>query len=186
MCKIKALASIVAEKQGASIVNRDRMWHYVEGLHNWDPIWPTHAIRIIPGPSSLWFDAKVVSNRNWTHRNVVLIGDALRTVHFSLGSGTRMAMQDAIVLHRGLVKHPDDVAAAFREFESLRRPASSAFQGAAAKSLDWYEKVASKMHLDPISFAYDYMRRTDQVSHDDLAERDPHFTKAFEALQQHA
>jgi predicted oxidoreductase len=47
----------VAEQSGASIVNRDRMWHYVEGLHNWDPIWPTHAIRIIPGPSSLWFDA---------------------------------------------------------------------------------------------------------------------------------
>ena len=45
---------------GASIVNRDRMWHYVEGIHNWDPIWPTHAIRIIPGPSSLWFDANGV------------------------------------------------------------------------------------------------------------------------------
>jgi anthraniloyl-CoA monooxygenase len=138
------------------------------------------------GNRSLWFDAKIVRNRNWTHRNVVLIGDALRTVHFSLGSGTRMAMQDAIALHRGVVKYPDDVAAVFREFESLRRPASSTFQSAAGKSLDWYENIASKMHLDPISFAYDYMRRTDQVSHDDLAARDPHFTKAFEALQQHA
>jgi predicted oxidoreductase len=47
----------IAEQAGASIVNRDRMWHYVEGIHNWDPIWPDHAIRIIPGPSSLWFDA---------------------------------------------------------------------------------------------------------------------------------
>jgi hypothetical protein len=47
----------ITENAGASIVNRDRMWHYVEGIHNWNPIWPNHAIRIIPGPSSLWFDA---------------------------------------------------------------------------------------------------------------------------------
>lgn len=138
------------------------------------------------GNRSLWFDAKIVRNKNWTHRNIVLLGDALRTVHFSLGSGTRMAMQDAIALHRGLVNHPDDVASTFRAFESSRRPASSTFQSAAGKSLDWYENIGSKMHLDPIGFAYDYMRRTDQVSHDDLAARDPHFTKAFEARQRHA
>jgi predicted oxidoreductase len=47
----------IAEEAGASLVNRDRMWHYVEGIHNWDPVWPNHAIRIIPGPSSLWLDA---------------------------------------------------------------------------------------------------------------------------------
>ena len=47
----------IAEDAGASVVNRDRMWHYVEGIHNWDPIWPDHAIRIMPGPSSLWLDA---------------------------------------------------------------------------------------------------------------------------------
>jgi anthraniloyl-CoA monooxygenase len=133
---------------------------------------------------SLWFGAKIVRNKNWTYRNIVLLGDALRTVHFSLGSGTRLAMQDAIALHSGLTMHPDDVAAAFREFENLRRPASSTFQSAAGKSLDWYESVASKMHLDPIRFAYDYMRRTDQVSHNDLTARDPHFTRAFEAVQQ--
>jgi anthraniloyl-CoA monooxygenase len=132
---------------------------------------------------SLWFEAKIVRNKNWAYRNIVLLGDALRTVHFSLGSGTRMAMQDAIALHQGLAKHPDDLEAAFREFESIRRPASSTFQEAADKSLDWYENIASKMHLDPISFAYDYMRRTGQVSHEDLKARDPHFTRTFEALQ---
>jgi 2-polyprenyl-6-methoxyphenol hydroxylase-like FAD-dependent oxidoreductase len=117
---------------------------------------------------------------------VVLLGDALRTVHFSLGSGTRMAMQDAIALHCGLAKHPNDVHAAFREFESIRRPASATFQEAADKSLDWYENLGPKMHLDPINFAYDYMRRTGQVSHEDLKARDPHFTRTFEALHQHA
>jgi len=132
---------------------------------------------------SLWFEANIVRNEHWTHANIVLLGDALRTVHFSLGSGTRMAMQDAIALQRGLIEHPNDLAGAFAAFEGTRRPASSSFQSAAAKSLDWYENVADKLHLDPLSFAYDYMRRTGQVSHDDLKRRDPHFTAAFEAQQ---
>ena len=66
---------------------------------------------------SLWFGANIVRNQDWTHRNIVLLGDALRTVHFSLGSGTRMAMQDAIALHRGLKKHPHDIVSAFGEFD---------------------------------------------------------------------
>jgi anthraniloyl-CoA monooxygenase len=135
------------------------------------------------GNRSLWFQATIVRNENWTHRNIVLLGDSLRTVHFSLGSGTRMAMQDAIVLHRALLHHGDDLAAAFKEFESVRRPASSHFQDAASKSLDWYENVAEKMHLHPVSFAYDYMRRTDRVTHEVLRQRDPHFVAAYELLQ---
>jgi 2-polyprenyl-6-methoxyphenol hydroxylase-like FAD-dependent oxidoreductase len=130
---------------------------------------------------SLWFEANIVKNERWTHGNIVLLGDALRTVHFSLGSGTRMAMQDAIALHRGLVAHPKDLAAAFAAFEAERRDASSTFQQSAARSLDWYENVADKMHLDPVDFAYDYMRRTGQVSHDDLKQRDPFFAAAYEA-----
>jgi anthraniloyl-CoA monooxygenase len=132
---------------------------------------------------SLWFGANILRNQNWSYRNIVLLGDALRTVHFSLGSGTRMAMQDAIALHRALAQHPSDISAAFREYKSLRRPSAQTFQLAASKSLDWYENVATRMDLDPVSFAYDYMRRTDQVSHDDLRARDPHFTQAFEALK---
>jgi anthraniloyl-CoA monooxygenase len=132
---------------------------------------------------SLWFEANIVKNENWSHGNIVLLGDALRTVHFSLGSGTRMAMQDAIALHQGLAAHPQDLSAAFAAFEAKRRPASSSFQNAAARSLDWYENVADKLPLDPVSFAYDYMRRTGQVSHEDLRTRDPFFTAAWEALQ---
>ncbi len=134
------------------------------------------------GNRSLWFEANIVKNAHWTHGNIVLLGDALRTVHFSLGSGTRMAMQDAIALHQGLAAHPNNLAAAFQAFESSRRPASSSFQAAAAKSLDWYENVAGKLHLGPVAFAYDYMRRTGQVSHDDLKRRDPFFAAACERL----
>ena len=134
------------------------------------------------GNRSLWFEANIVKNEHWTDGNIVLLGDALRTVHFSLGSGTRMAMQDAIALHQGVVAHPGDLPAAFRAFEASRRPASSSFQAAAAKSLDWYENVSGKLHLDPVAFADDYMRRTGQVSHDDLKRRDPFFTAARESL----
>jgi 2-polyprenyl-6-methoxyphenol hydroxylase-like FAD-dependent oxidoreductase len=129
---------------------------------------------------SLWFAANIVSNEHWSHENIVLLGDALRTVHFSLGSGTRMAMQDAIALNQALARHGSDIPAVFATFESLRRPASRNFQEAASKSLDWYENVAGKMRLDPVGFAYDYMRRTDQVTHEDLKQRDPHFVAAYE------
>ncbi len=132
---------------------------------------------------SLWFSASIVRNERWSHKNIVLLGDALRTVHFSLGSGTRMAMQDAIALNQALTKHGDDVPAVFAAFEALRRPASRNFQEAASKSLDWYENVGAKMDLDPISFAYDYMGRTGQVTHEDLKQRDPHFVAAYEAMR---
>ena len=132
---------------------------------------------------SLWFRAQVVRNERWMHSNIILIGDALRTVHFSLGAGTRMALQDAIALQRALARHGSDIGAACREFEVLRRPATDVFQTAASRSLDWYENVANRMHLDPISFAYDYMRRTGRVSHEDLRDRDPHFVSRYEALR---
>ncbi len=133
------------------------------------------------GNRSNWFQASVVRNEHWSHGKVVLLGDALRSVHFSLGSGTRMAMQDAIALCGALCEHRDDVAGAFQAFESSRRDASARFQDAARRSLDWYESVDSKMHLDPVAFAYDYMLRTGRVTHEDLRERDPAFIARVEA-----
>ena len=113
---------------------------------------------------------------------MILIGDALRSVHFSLGSGTRMAMEDSIALFEGLCAHATDIKAAFAHFEASRRSASDRFQLAAAKSLDWYENVGNKLHLDPIGFTYDYMRRTGRVTHEDLRERDPEFIRQYERL----
>lgn len=131
---------------------------------------------------SLWFSANIVSNENWTHQNIVLLGDALRTVHFSLGSGTRMAMQDAIALFESCRTHNSDIPAILDSFVRARKTSSADFQKAAALSLDWYESVEDKMHLDPVSFAYDYMRRTGRVSHEDLKERDPHFIERYEQI----
>ncbi len=129
-----------------------------------------------------WFRYPIVRNRRWSWRNVVLLGDALRTGHPSVGSGTRLAMQDAIALFDAWRACGDDVEALLAEFERRRRPGSDALQAAAVKSTEWYESVRSRMHLDPISFAYDYLRRTGRVDHADVRQRDPALAAAFEAL----
>ena len=128
-----------------------------------------------------WFLASVVRNKRWSKDNLVLLGDALRSVHFSLGSGTRMAMQDAIALFKAMKENTGDVPAALATFEEDRRPHSEKFQDAAARSLDWYEAVEAKMDLPPIAFAYDYMTRTGRVSHDSIRRMDPAFAVAYEA-----
>ena len=132
--------------------------------------------------ASDWFRYPIVRNRRWHWRNVVLLGDALRTGHPSVGSGTRLAMQDAIALFDAWRACGDDVPALLADFERRRRPGSDALQAAAVKSTEWYEAVRTKMHLDPVSFAYDYLRRTGRVSHDDVKQRDPALAAAYEAL----
>ena len=130
---------------------------------------------------STWFNASIIRNRHWSHGNVVLLGDALRTVHFSIGSGTRMALQDSIALAAALEQCGDDVQAGLRAFEAARRPGSDDFQDSAVKSIIWYENVAEIFHLDALAFAYSYFRRTGKMSHEDLRRIDPAFIAAYEA-----
>lgn len=131
--------------------------------------------------NSNWFNYAIVRNRHWHHDNIVLLGDALRTGHPSIGSGTRLAMQDSIALLRACQAKAGDVPALLAEFEVRRRPGSDELQAAAIRSTEWYEAVPEKLGLDPISFAYDYMMRTGRLSHDDLKRRDPRLAEAFEA-----
>jgi 2-polyprenyl-6-methoxyphenol hydroxylase-like FAD-dependent oxidoreductase len=129
---------------------------------------------------SLWYNFKVVTNRHWHCDNVVLLGDALRTVHFSIGSGTRMALEDAIMLARAFATHAE-VAAALQEFERIRRPAVDKFLRVAAQSFTWYERMRDKLPLAPLAFAYDYMMRSGTLTHERLGERSPRFAAACEA-----
>ncbi len=137
---------------------------------------------LLPNKSQ-WFRYPIVRNRNWHHGNVVLLGDALRTGHPSIGSGTRLAMQDAIALFRAFERRGADVSAALAEFERERRPGSDSLQAAAVKSTEWYETVRAKLDLAPVAFAYDYMRRTGRVSHEDLRRRDPALVARYDALR---
>lgn len=129
-----------------------------------------------------WFRYPIVKNRRWHTGNLVLLGDALRTGHPSVGSGTRLAMQDSIALFNAARRFPSDVPRLLDEFERTRRPGSDALQEAAIRSTEWYENLRPKLALDPVSFAYDYLRRTGRVTHEDVRQRDPELAAAWEAL----
>jgi len=128
---------------------------------------------------SRWTSFRVIFNRRWRHGNVVLIGDALRTIHFSIGSGTRMALEDAIALATACAESRD-VDTALRTFEERRRPAVDKFLHIAARSALWYERFHEQMHLDPIPFAYDYVTRSGRISFEKLKERSPGFASTYE------
>ena len=95
---------------------------------------------------------------------VVLIGDALKTVHPSIGSGTRMAYEDAVALAKAVNEGRGDVAASLAEFERARRPSADGFQNAAMRSILWYETADTRQHLTPLEFAFSYMMRTGKVN----------------------
>jgi 2-polyprenyl-6-methoxyphenol hydroxylase-like FAD-dependent oxidoreductase len=128
---------------------------------------------------SVWINFRAISNRRWSYRNVVLIGDALRTVHFSVGSGTRMALQDSIMLAHAFAA-TEDVEEAVRSFEQVRRPQVEAFLQVAADSFHWYERFRDKLSLDPLPFTYDYVMRGGRITHARLKERSPRLAAAYE------
>ena len=97
--------------------------------------------------NSIWRRFPQVWNSRWHHGKYVLIGDALHTAHFSIGSGTRLAMEDAIALDRALAEHGDDVAAALPAFEAARRPIVEKIVTGANASAAWYEHFAEHMEL---------------------------------------
>lgn len=128
---------------------------------------------------SLWRRWRLVKNGRWHHLNIVLIGDAQRSAHPSIGSGTRLAMEDAIALWRAFEAEGTDIPAAFKRYERERRPVRDKLNKAAEKSIAWYETVAAKMHLSPDEFAYDYMLRTGVMTPQRLAKESPDFMKRY-------
>jgi anthraniloyl-CoA monooxygenase len=127
-----------------------------------------------------WVNFPLVRNRNWSHENVVLLGDALHTAHFSIGSGTKLALEDSIALAKCFAEQPD-VASALREFERTRRPVVEALQDAAFSSLLTLENIAEDWALDPLPFAYKLMTRSGRITHEKLKKRDPEFVAAYDA-----
>jgi 2-polyprenyl-6-methoxyphenol hydroxylase-like FAD-dependent oxidoreductase len=129
---------------------------------------------------SLWRQFPTVRNARWHDGRVVLVGDAAHTAHFSIGSGTKLAMEDVIVLAHH-VRGRRDVPAALAAYEAERRPMVEALQRAAQTSLEWFES-AERYHgrLEPVQFTYSLLTRSLRVSHDNLRTRDPRFVAAAE------
>ncbi|MGE0874604.1 MAG: FAD-dependent monooxygenase [Burkholderiales bacterium] len=124
---------------------------------------------------SVWRSFPLLTNANWRSGNVVLIGDALRTGHFSVGSGTRLALEDAIALDKALAVAGEDVQQALERFEAQRRPVVEKIVAAARQSSYWYERLAEKMQLPPWQLAYDYMTRSGRMDDARLASIAPAF-----------
>ncbi len=130
---------------------------------------------------SVWRRFPALTNRNWYTGNIVLIGDALRTIHFSIGSGTRLAMEDAIALYRAVQEEPEHVPAALELFVENRKPQVDKLLAGARGSYEWYEGFASRMPHAPLELAHDYMTRSGRMSEDRLAEIAPLFSKRWRA-----
>jgi len=127
-----------------------------------------------------WINFPLVRNRRWSHENVVLLGDALHTAHFSIGSGTKMALEDSIALAKCFAEQ-SDLTAALRGFERTRRPVVEALQDAAFSSLLMLENIAEDWSLEPLPFAYKMMTRSGRITHEKLKKRDPEFAAAYDS-----
>ena len=123
---------------------------------------------------SVWRSFPTIRNEKWHHENVVLAGDAAHTAHFSVGSGTKLAMEDAIALVGSLVRR-DRIRDALAAYEAARRPAVESLQRAAQASLQWFEDTERYMDLEPLQFAFTLLTRSLRVTHENLRLRDPAF-----------
>jgi anthraniloyl-CoA monooxygenase len=123
--------------------------------------------------NSRWLTFTTLRCRLWRHGNVVLVGDAAHTAHFSIGSGTKLAMEDAISLARAFEHHGADVEAALADYELERKPVVERFQEAAAESRTYFENTPRYLHLSPQQFAFHLLTRSGRIDYDVLRIRDP-------------
>ena len=124
---------------------------------------------------SIWRTFSGVVNDSWSHRNMVLIGDALRSAHFSIGSGTRLAMEDALALFEAFGEYGEDIEAAFAQYFKVRKPVRELFGEATERSFNWYENVRAAMRTEVWEFAHDFLTRTGRVNDERLKEYAPQF-----------
>src|ERR671932_441197 len=136
--------------------------------------------RLIPN-RSLWIDFVTVRNATWRHRNVVLLGDAAHTAHFSIGSGTKLAMEDAIGLAWAFKEQGPDVPAALEAYEAERKPIVESTQRAAQGSLEWFEGIERYMGQEPRIFAFNLLTRSRRITYTELKLRDADFVADVDA-----
>jgi len=137
--------------------------------------------------SAQWIRFPRVVCRTWVHRGgprattpIVLMGDAAHTAHFSVGSGTKLAVEDAIELARSMAKHPGDLDSALADYEAVRSVEVLKIQNAARNSTEWFEHVDRYVHLPPEQFAYSLLTRSQRISHENLRLRDKEYVEDYE------
>ncbi|MBB5953924.1 anthraniloyl-CoA monooxygenase [Saccharothrix tamanrassetensis] len=129
--------------------------------------------------NSKWVRFTTVRNATWRHGNLVLLGDAAHTAHFSIGSGTKLAMEDALAL-AAAIQSPQDLDAALDHYEAARRPVVESTQRAAQASLEWFETIEHAIGQQPEQFAFNLLTRSRRVTYDNLRLRDPEYIAALD------
>ena len=135
---------------------------------------------------SLWISFVTLRSQSWHHGNVVLLGDAAHTAHFTIGSGTKLAMEDAIALAEALERHPADLEAALTDYELERQPVVERFQEAARDSAAYFENVRRYDGFDPIQFAFNLLTRSGRITHLELTSATPSFVATVDRLVRRA
>jgi anthraniloyl-CoA monooxygenase len=178
-------------------------YQYEEGMSTWifecsDETWQKHGFEVtneadtmakiaeifkdeldghpLISNKSHWRQFPHVTNKNWYHNNIVLLGDAKATAHYSIGSGTKLAMDSAIGLSDAVIAHPTNVQAAFAQYDKTRRNTVEMIQYAAIVSLDWFENMDRHMQHTFQQFAFGCMTRSKKVTYENLRLRDSSFT----------
>ncbi|WP_353168014.1 bifunctional salicylyl-CoA 5-hydroxylase/oxidoreductase [Flavobacterium sp.] len=178
-------------------------YQYEEGMSTWifecsDETWQKHGFEVtneadtmakiaeifaeeldghpLISNKSHWRQFPHVTNENWYHNNIVLLGDAKATAHYSIGSGTKLAMDSAIGLSDAVIAHPTNVQAAFAQYDKTRRNTVEMIQYAAIVSLDWFENMDRHMQHTFQQFAFGCMTRSKKVTYENLRLRDSSFT----------
>ncbi|TMR21900.1 bifunctional salicylyl-CoA 5-hydroxylase/oxidoreductase [Nonomuraea turkmeniaca] len=130
--------------------------------------------------NSKWISFTTVRNESWRHENIVILGDAAHTAHFSIGSGTKLAMEDALSLAACLHEQPT-LDQALTAYEAERKPVVQSTQRAAQASLEWFENLGQYVGQEPEQFAFNIMTRSRRVTYDNLRLRDPEFVARVDA-----
>ncbi|HEY8761166.1 MAG TPA: FAD-dependent monooxygenase [Candidatus Dormibacteraeota bacterium] len=154
------------------------------GLEYFERLFARHLEgRRLLGNNSKWAAFRTLRNRSWHHRNLVLMGDAAHTAHFSVGSGTKMAMEDAIALAFSLEQNGPDIQRTFTAYETERRPRVEAIQRASRPSIRWYEQFRHYWDFPTEQFVFHFLTRGN-LDYRELRERDPLFVgRVEEALR---
>ncbi len=130
--------------------------------------------------SAVWLKFRRILCEKWYHKNIVLIGDAAHTAHFAIGSGTKLAMEDAIALARVLSSHEGDTPGSLQRYQEEREIEALKLQSAARNRMEWFEQVERYVHLEPPQFAYSLLTGSQRIGHENLRVRDAKYVEGLE------
>jgi anthraniloyl-CoA monooxygenase len=130
--------------------------------------------------SAVWLKFNRVLCEKWFYKNIVLIGDAAHTAHFGIGSGTKLAMEDAIALARVVSNHDGDITSALQKYQEEREIEALKLQSAARNRMEWFEQVERYVHLDPEQFTYSLLTGSQRIGHENLKLRDSGYVQTVE------